>query len=69
MQQSKIVQLDAEQMLAAVVTSTQYKLAMADAWIWQTAQIHTAQVYTQDAGLKDLPGVRFVQKYRAMADR
>jgi toxin FitB len=62
MQQAKIVQLDAEQMLAAAATSAQYKLAMADAWVWQTAQIHGAQVYTQDAGLKGLPGVSYVEK-------
>jgi toxin FitB len=65
MQQAKIVQLDAEQLYAAAATSAKYKIAMADALVWQTAQLHDAQIYTQDAGLKDLPRVRFVQKHPA----
>ena len=38
------------------------KLAMADAIIWQTAQQHKAQLFTQDADLKDAPGVHYRAK-------
>lgn len=65
MQQAKIVHLDAQQMLAAAATAVQYKLAMADAWVWQTAYIHGAQIYTQDAGLKEMRSVSYVNKNRA----
>ena len=63
MRRGKVLHLDAEGLRLAAIASVQYKLAMADAIIWQTAQQHQAQLYTQDADLKDVPGVR----YRARA--
>ncbi|MFM2276319.1 MAG: hypothetical protein RL211_2191 [Pseudomonadota bacterium] len=45
----------------AALAAHTHKLAMADAVIWQTAQVHQATLYTQDLDLKGLPGV----KYRA----
>ncbi len=35
---------------------------MADAIIWQTAQTHGAALYTQDAALAQLPGLRYQAK-------
>ena len=62
MSRGQVVQLDAAAMRLAVIASVQYKLAMADAIIWQTAQQHAAKLYTQDADLKDAPDVRYRAK-------
>jgi toxin FitB len=58
----RIVHLDAEGLRLAAIASVRYKLAMADAIIWQTAQAHGAQLFTQDADLKDVPGVQYQVK-------
>ncbi len=62
MRQGRIVSLEPEQMLAASLAAGRYRLAMADAIIWQTAQIHQAPLFTQDADLQNLPGVRYQAK-------
>lgn len=62
MSRGRIVYLDTEGLCAAVNASMRYKLAMADAIIWQTAQAHQAQLFTQDADLVDAPNVRFCAK-------
>ena len=62
MSRGQVVQLDAAAMRLAAIASVQYKLAMADAIIWQTAQQHAAKLYTQDADLKDAPSVRYQAK-------
>ena len=62
MSRGQVVQLDASAMRLAAIASMQYKLAMADAIIWQTAQQHAAQLFTQDVDLKDAPGVRYKSK-------
>lgn len=49
-------------MRQAALASQTYKLAMADAIIWQTAHQHQARLYTQDVDLKNLPGVMFKAK-------
>jgi predicted nucleic acid-binding protein len=54
--------LSADQMLLASVAAQTYKLAMADAIIWQTAQVHQAKLFTQDDDLKGLPNVKFKAK-------
>ena len=46
----------------AALAAQTYKLHMADAIIWQTAQTHSAVLYTQDAALAQLPGVRYQAK-------
>ncbi|MDP2064805.1 MAG: type II toxin-antitoxin system VapC family toxin [Burkholderiaceae bacterium] len=58
----KVTHLDAEGLRLAALASVQYKLAMADAIIWQTAQQHGAQLFTQDVDLKALPGVKYQAK-------
>lgn len=60
--QGKQVDLSFEELAAAAVAARLHGLAMADAMIWQTAQLHAAQLYTQDADLQGLPGVRYVAK-------
>jgi predicted nucleic acid-binding protein len=35
---------------------------MGDAIIWQTAHLHGAKLYTQDAGLRQMPNVMFKAK-------
>jgi toxin FitB len=56
-QKGRVVQLDAKGLFAAAKTSASHSLAMADAIIWQTAQLQGAQLYTQDAGLAHMTGV------------
>jgi toxin FitB len=58
----RIEHLDASGMLSAAHAARQYKLHMADAIIWQTAQAHGAKLYTQDAALEGLPGVVYRAK-------
>lgn len=62
MRRARFVQLDADQLLAAARASATHQLSMGDAIIWHTAQIHGAALYTQDAGMRALAGVRFVDK-------
>jgi toxin FitB len=62
MQRLKPAHLTIAQMAEAAASSQRYKLHMADAIIWQTAQAHGATLYTQDAALKDLPNVKFQAK-------
>ena len=59
MGRGQVAHLDAAGLRLAAIASLRYKLAMADAIIWQTAQAHGAQLYTQDADLKDAPGVQY----------
>ena len=63
MKRGQVVHLGSDNLHRAAIASVRYKLAIADAIIWQTAQLHQAKLFTQDAGLKDVPGV----KYRAKA--
>jgi toxin FitB len=62
MSRGNVVHLDANNLQRATIASVQYKLAMADAIIWQTAQRHQAQLFTQDADLIALPGVQYRAK-------
>ena len=62
MQRGQVVSLDAADMYLASQSAIRYRLALADAIIWQTAQTHQAKLYTQDIDLKGLPGVVFKAK-------
>ena len=62
MERCKVADLNPRQMLLAAQAAQKYKLAMVDAIIWQTAQVHKAALYTQDADLKALPGVQYKAK-------
>ena len=59
---AQVVQLSAAEMFAVSQVASRYKLAMADALIWQTAQAHGAALYTQDVDLQGLPGVVYRPK-------
>lgn len=58
----RLIALDAQGLSQAAINAHTYKLAMADAMIWQTAVNHHATVYTQDADFFDLPNVVYKQK-------
>lgn len=47
---------------AASQAAARHKLHMADAIIWQTAQSHSALLYTQDAAFANVPGVVYQAK-------
>jgi len=62
MNRGQVVHLDADNLRLAAIASVRYKLEMADAIIWQTAQQHQAQLFTQDGDLKDAPDVQYRAK-------
>ena len=62
MKRGRVVQLDADHLLAAARASAAHQLSMGDAIIWQTAQVYGAALYTQVTGMRALVGVRFVEK-------
>ncbi len=62
MTKGKVVDLSPAQMFEASAAAIRYKLALADAIIWQTAEAHGATLYTQDVDLKGLPHVKFKAK-------
>ena len=55
-------ELTPAQMYSAAQAARLYKLAMADAIIWQTARENNAILYTQDAAFKDVPSVQYKMK-------
>jgi toxin FitB len=59
MSRGQVVHLDSQGLRLAAIASLRYQLAMADAIIWQTAQAHGAQLFTQDVDLKNAPGVQY----------
>jgi toxin FitB len=62
MRKAKIVHLTDAQLMQAAQTSHEHQLSMADAIIWQIAHLHQATLLTQDAGLKDMPEVKYIEK-------
>jgi predicted nucleic acid-binding protein len=58
MNRGKLADLDPSGLLRAAQASIEHRLAMADALIWQTACDLGATLWTQDADLAGLPGVR-----------
>ena len=60
--QGRLVHLEMTAYAQAALAAQTYKLHMADAIIWQTAQTHGAALYTQVAALAQLPGVRYQAK-------
>lgn len=65
MSRGQVVHLDPDNLRLAAIASVRYKLAMADAIIWQTAQLHRAQLFTQDSDLMDAPNVQYRAKVAA----
>ena len=62
MQQGKIVDVDSTIALISAKQSIGLKLPMADSIILTTAHIYNAILWTQDSDLKDVPGVKYIQK-------
>ena len=58
----QVVNLSPADHFAAAQSARRWKLALADAIIWQTAQAHGAALYTQDVDLQGLPGVVYRPK-------
>jgi toxin FitB len=65
----KVIDLSPDQLAMAAKSAKIYGLAMADAIIWQTAQIHGAALYTQDVDFKDAPNVKFKAKKLAASKK
>jgi len=62
MQQGHIAVLDVAIAVTAAKISYQMKLPLADAVIVATARVHNAAIWTQDADLRNVDGVKFVKK-------
>ncbi len=62
MMQGQVVDLDAHLALSAARLSAAWKLPMADSVMLAVAQAHGATLWTQDADLKDIPGVQYIAK-------
>ena len=62
MQQGQVIDLDSGTAVTAAKIGHEIKLPLADAVIVATARIHHAVIWTQDADLKDVGGVKFVKK-------
>ncbi len=60
LRQYTVVALDTRMALAAAETSLDHGLAMADAIVYTTAQLHDATLVTGDADFEDLPGVEYI---------
>ncbi len=61
MQLGRVVDLDTDIALAAADLGLAHKLPLADSVILATARSHGAELWTQDADFKGLPGVRFTR--------
>ncbi len=59
MQQGMVVDLDARLAVTAARLSIDTRLPMADSVVLATARLHNATLWTQDADLEGLPGVRY----------
>jgi predicted nucleic acid-binding protein len=62
MQQGRVVDLDTAIALSAAKVSVELKLPMADSVMLATARTHNAALWTQDADLKNIEGVEYVEK-------
>jgi toxin FitB len=62
LQQGLVVDLDTSLALRAARVSVNSGLPMADSVILATARAHNATLWTRDSDLKDMEGVRYVEK-------
>lgn len=67
LEQATVVALDAELARNAVVLGIAHHLPLADSIILATAQAFGAELWTQDADFKELPGVHYFEKSRPTA--
>lgn len=59
MKQGRVITLREDIALKAALISVQYKLPMADSFIYATGQIEKAAIWTQDADFRGLPDVNY----------
>jgi len=62
MKQGRVIDLDMGIALSAARISFQLKIPMADSIILATARAYGATLWTQDADLKDIEGVKYIVK-------
>lgn len=62
MQQGEVVSVDAALAVAAARLGLRHKLPLADSFIYATAQLRGATLWTQDEHFKGLPGVKYFVK-------
>ena len=62
MNQGNTVNVDLSISLQAAELSSRLKLPMADSLIYVSAVLNDAIIFTQDADMKELPGVKYVKK-------
>jgi len=62
MQQGKVMELSSSIALLAAKLSLDMKTPMADSIILATAQIHDAELWTQDNDFEGIPGVKYFPK-------
>lgn len=65
MEQGRVVTLDSSLAIDAAVFGLKYKLPLADSIIYATSNKFGAVVWTQDAGFKELPNVKYFPKTNA----
>lgn len=66
--QAKVVSLDADLARSAVALGIAHHLPLADSIILATARAWDAELWTQDADFKDLPGVHYQEKVQPAAE-
>lgn len=64
MKQARVIDLSEDVVLNASLISIKHQLAMADSFIYATAQIHGATIWTQNIDFSGLPGVNYKGKSR-----
>lgn len=62
MKKARMANLDTDLAVRASSLASIHHLALADAIIYATADAHEAELWTQDAHFKDLPGVKYFPK-------
>jgi len=68
LEQAKVVSLDADLARSAVALGIAHHLPLADSIILATARAWDAELWTQDADFKDLPGVHYQEKVQPAAE-
>jgi predicted nucleic acid-binding protein len=62
MQQGSVIELTSNISIVAAKMSIDFRLPMADSIILATARTYGATIWTQDADLKELDGIRYIAK-------
>lgn len=62
MKQGKVIELDADLAIFATKVGKEFKLAMADSFIYATTRKYNGLLFTQDHHFKDLESVKYFPK-------